>query len=263
MLENWYVDEISKELEKADILIDKEKLMKSIDFEISDIPLFINRIKRLVFLLKETEGDYTAKRDAYKLLSNIYDSKVLNCLADNKAYFDNLKDSVDEYERVTLCLNASLVGASTVAESLFNKNCNPKKNSYIVSYALCSGNKEWMKNFINIWNVDLSENKYCLKFYETKLNDNELSNYYQKMNKPAEHSFFKNKQAFPRSQEDPQKLIEAKCKSHLDSFLDGLKNLNEDKQISYIENALKELTLKKEIIQRRKFSPSNNTSTNE
>lgn len=164
--------DIAFDQKKFDAEIDKQG--KAVAFE-----TILARVQILVRLFK-IDIDCELQRDAYQLLRHIHDAETVSCLTDNPDYLAEKIKSLPSHERLALCLNATLVGAATLAEQLFNKEaCDPRENTYIVIYAICSGNNEWAKKLIKDYQIEITDEKYNAGFYAKKLN--EFSKLYEEL----------------------------------------------------------------------------------
>ncbi len=245
-----YFDEICKELKKIDILVDCKNLKSFLDLSESDQRIVVSKVKKLVRLISETEKDYEAKRDSYRLLSKLDDENILSCFTNNKNYIDKIKDRLSPYERITLCLDAALMGSIEVAETLFdNKNCNPRKNTYLISYAMCSGENGWVKLLINKWEVDIIDPEYCFLNYAELLKNDSLKNYYENR---KENSISSNKSSFfPAKSSSSVSRLDSQIKGELlESFdelilgeLEMLSDIKEESIKNFLVDAIFDSTL--------------------
>lgn len=143
-------------------------LRKRFDFKeiFSKIELLVNLVTKLT--------DCEAQRSAYSMLRHISDVNVLHCVLD-EPFGEEISDNFD---KIQYCLYSSLVGSKKVSESLFNASLNPKSNSYVISYAMCSGDIDWVQKLVQTWNVNIKQKKYCFQFYAESLKSAELKNYF-------------------------------------------------------------------------------------
>jgi hypothetical protein len=142
-----------------------EKIHKSIDI--------------LSQLVKIGDSDFDAKRDAANLLKNLNSATVLNCLGDNVEYFKLIACDFNMFERKDWCLKAAMVGAINVCEYLFSKDINPKNDTWLISYSICSGNNEWVKLLVKTWQVNIKLSKYCFLVYASRMENQDLLQFWE------------------------------------------------------------------------------------
>jgi hypothetical protein len=138
--------------------------------------MIINKLQALTSLV-DKQIDCDASRLAYWLLRHINDQQVSQCFADNVDYFK--AKTFSDFEKMNICLYASLMGSKKVAESLFDNNCNPKTNSYLISYAICSKDTEWVKTLVEKWKVNIKLSKYCFNLYAHRTENMDLIQYFE------------------------------------------------------------------------------------
>lgn len=132
----------------------REQLLNC-SFNIIDEESFFGRLERLkfVWLLR----DCTEKRKITwfnrQMANNI---AALYCLSDDVDYFNKN----EKVQTIDYCLAACLIGATKVAESLFDGNINPKDFKRIISAAMCSGLEDWVCGLIERYHVDITDREY-------------------------------------------------------------------------------------------------------
>lgn len=156
------------------ILFKLKEYLDSINkFTETQIKLIISKVKHLVYIIEQTNDDYDGKRTAMSILKMIYDNELLlKCLADLTF------DIEDKYEKLEWCLKGCIVGSKNFVEHFFTDEFNPKKNTWLISFAICSNDTDWVISLVEKWNVNIKLSKYCFLTYSKRLNNQVLIDYF-------------------------------------------------------------------------------------
>jgi hypothetical protein len=82
-------------------------------------------------------------------------------------------------------VQAALVGAVKVTEAIFAraKETKPNFNLFFISYAICSGNTEWVKSLVKTFNLDITDPKLCFEVYARRVGNQALIDYYDEFDR--------------------------------------------------------------------------------
>lgn len=172
-------------LREADVIFDESILNKKLELlnDFQKLKLHA-RLLALFSISNDSKGDYDAKREAYRVLRHILKEGIIDCLLDDDKLFVEMceKSKMTADKAIEFSLISALAGSKKIAEYLFNTfECsNPKNNSYFISYAICSGENEWVKEIIEKWKVDIKNKKYCFYTYAIKFNNQDLIDFYRR-----------------------------------------------------------------------------------
>jgi len=119
------------------------------------------------------QGDFNAKRTVSKMLQNLDNKIFISLLSDNLEKF-KMNSNTNSYELLSFTFISALCKSKPIFEYLCDRYPFCKEHKYIISYAICSKDVDWVMYLIDKLSIDINDYEYCFWLYVNRVGMDEI-----------------------------------------------------------------------------------------